>query len=466
MGPRLVRTQSRIASDRTAVLIPLPVAGAYDYRIPEGMELAPGRFVRIPLGVREVTGVVWGEAAGDVDETKLRDVAAVLEIPPLPADLLRTVAWTASYTMTPPGAVLRMAMSVPEALDPPRVETAYVIAPAAAWDRVRLTDARKRVLDFLADGRARKAAQIARATGTGASVVRGLVGHGLVSVVSIEPAMDVPQPDWRRQGPDLTPSQQEAATRLRARIAAGTDRQGDAARRDHRLGQDRGLFRSGSRRPCARPSSAGAAAGDRAYRRLAAALRDPVRRAAAPLAFRRHGRAPQGNLARGLHRQGPCRGRGPFGALPALFRSWPDRRRRGARRQLQAGRRGDLQRPRHCDRAGAPRRTVRSCWPPRRPRWRPWSMSSAAATKGSFSPNGSAAPRYQRSPRSTCVGNRWPPRPGCRPACAGPCRGRWTPASRRFSSSTGAATRRSPSAGPAVTGSNAPTAARGWWTTG
>ena len=221
MTPRLVRTPSRIVSDRTAILIPLPVAGAYDYRIPEGMDIAPGRFVRVPLGVREVTGVVWGEAEGDVEEAKLRDVAAVLEIPPLPADLLQTVAWTASYTMTPPGAVLRMAMSVPEALDPPRIETAYVIARPQPPDGVRLTDARKRVLDFLADGGARKAAEIARATGTGAGVVRGLVGHGLVRAVSVETAMEIPRPDWRRRGPALTPSQESAATRLRRQIAAG-----------------------------------------------------------------------------------------------------------------------------------------------------------------------------------------------------------------------------------------------------
>lgn len=221
MKPGLVRTPSRIVSDRTAILIPLPVAGAYDYRVPEGMDLASGRFVRVPLGVREVTGVVWGEAEGDVDESKLRDVAAALDIPPLPADLVQTVAWTASYTMTPPGAVLRMAMSVPEALDPPRVETAYAIAPSVSSDGVRLTDARKRVLDFLADGRTRKAAEIARATGSGAGVVRGLVGHGLVRAVSVEPAMEIPQPDWRRRGPSLTPSQESAATRLRGQVAAG-----------------------------------------------------------------------------------------------------------------------------------------------------------------------------------------------------------------------------------------------------
>ena len=222
MKPRLVRTASRIISDRTAVLIPLPVAGAYDYRVPEGMELAPGRFVRVPLGAREVTGVVWGEPDDDIDEAKLRDVIAPLDAPPLPADLLQTVAWTASYTMTPPGAVLRMAMSVPDALDPPRVETAYVLEPSAARDGVRLTAARNRVLEYLANGRASRAAEIARATGSGAAVVRGLVERGLVRAVSIEPAMEVPLPDWRRRGPALNPSQDAAAARLREQIAAGT----------------------------------------------------------------------------------------------------------------------------------------------------------------------------------------------------------------------------------------------------
>ena len=106
-----------------------------------------------------------------------------------------------------------MAMSVPEALDPPRVETAYVIARSAPSDGVRLTDARNRVLGFLADGRARKAAEIARATGAGAGVVRGLVGHGLVRAISVEPAMDVPRPDWRRRGPPVSPRRRKAPRR-------------------------------------------------------------------------------------------------------------------------------------------------------------------------------------------------------------------------------------------------------------
>ena len=142
-------------------------------------------------------------------------------MPPLPADLLRTVDWTAAYTMTPPGAVLRMAMSVPQALDPPRLETAYALDPSAAPDGVRLTAARKRVLDFLAHGRACRAAEIARATGSGPGVVRGLVEHGLVRAVSVEPAMPIEPPDWRRRGPTLSPAQDAAARRLRQAIAAG-----------------------------------------------------------------------------------------------------------------------------------------------------------------------------------------------------------------------------------------------------
>ena len=46
------------------VLLPLPLAGAYDYRVPEGMTLQTGDFVVVPLGRREELGVVWGAGTG------------------------------------------------------------------------------------------------------------------------------------------------------------------------------------------------------------------------------------------------------------------------------------------------------------------------------------------------------------------------------------------------------------------
>ena len=43
-------------SARIAVLMPLPLDGAYDYAVPPGMVVAPGDFVTVPLGTRPATG--------------------------------------------------------------------------------------------------------------------------------------------------------------------------------------------------------------------------------------------------------------------------------------------------------------------------------------------------------------------------------------------------------------------------
>ena len=43
---------------RLSVLLPLPLEGPYDYAAPPGQGLAPGDLVRVPLGSRELTGVV------------------------------------------------------------------------------------------------------------------------------------------------------------------------------------------------------------------------------------------------------------------------------------------------------------------------------------------------------------------------------------------------------------------------
>jgi primosomal protein N' (replication factor Y) len=137
MAPRRASTSGDEAGESVAVLLPLPLAGTYDYRVPDGRGLSPGLFVAVPLGPRRVTGVVWGPGSGGVAAEKLKDVMAVLDLPPLTRELMQTIDWTAAYTLNPPGAVLRMAMSVPAALEPPRSVVAY--APAAAADS-RITD--------------------------------------------------------------------------------------------------------------------------------------------------------------------------------------------------------------------------------------------------------------------------------------------------------------------------------------
>jgi primosomal protein N' (replication factor Y) len=75
------------------VLPPLPLADAYDYSVPDGLEVAPGHFVIVPLGKRETIGVVWGEGSGEVAPEKLRDIDDVLPALPMADALRRFVDW-------------------------------------------------------------------------------------------------------------------------------------------------------------------------------------------------------------------------------------------------------------------------------------------------------------------------------------------------------------------------------------
>ena len=85
-------TNSSAPVVRLRVLLPLPLADAYDYRT-EGVPPPPGSFVAVPLGGRQVIGVVWDEAPdSDLPEHRLRPIAAVLDAPPMPEKLRRELA--------------------------------------------------------------------------------------------------------------------------------------------------------------------------------------------------------------------------------------------------------------------------------------------------------------------------------------------------------------------------------------
>lgn len=205
---------------RARVLLPLPLAGAYDYAVPLGVVAEPGDFVTVPLGARDVIGVVWdprdtdGEAPIDAD--RLKDVTCRLDAPPLPAALRQFVDWVAGYNLSPSGAVLRMVMRSPEALEPPRPRIAY---RAGGPLPDRMTAARRRVLAVLEDGPPRMPADIAEAAGVGAGVVRGLVDAGALLPVELPAWPDFPVPRFDENRPELTDAQRQAADALVAKVA-------------------------------------------------------------------------------------------------------------------------------------------------------------------------------------------------------------------------------------------------------
>ena len=205
--------------DRVRVLLPLPLKGAYDYGLPEDVTVAPGDFVVVPLGSREVVGIVWGPAEGGVDPAKLRDVIGVLEARPLPEELRRLIDWVAGYTLSAPGAVLRMAMSVPSALVPHAPQIAYGLAASGQAD-IRMTAARRRVLAVLADGPPRPSGELACEAGVSAGVIRGLAAAGTLEIICLPPSVPFEVPDPTRSGPHLSPAQRAAATDLTAKVAA------------------------------------------------------------------------------------------------------------------------------------------------------------------------------------------------------------------------------------------------------
>lgn len=96
------------------VVVPTPahstVAGALSYR--SELPLAPGTVVRVPLGRREVCGVVWDPAPGDaLDDTQLKAIGEPLPgLPPLSAGWRELVAFAAGYYQRSLGEVALAAL--------------------------------------------------------------------------------------------------------------------------------------------------------------------------------------------------------------------------------------------------------------------------------------------------------------------------------------------------------------------
>jgi primosomal protein N' (replication factor Y) len=209
------------ATRRVSVLLPLPLGTAYDYRQPADMELTPGDFVSVPLGRRQTVGVVWGDGdPAGIEESRLKDVTARLDCPPLPEATRRLVDWVARYTLSPAGAVLRMAMSIPEALEPALPRVGYT--PAEDIPDIRMTAARQRVLAAVADGPARGATELAREAAVSTGVVTGLASAGALTRVALPADGDpVAEPDPDIAGPSLSDEQKDAGDRLAAAVADG-----------------------------------------------------------------------------------------------------------------------------------------------------------------------------------------------------------------------------------------------------
>jgi len=206
MKPFALKPTQEAPAHRAGVLLPLRLAGAYDYATEEA--LPRGTIVTAPLGPREYLACVWGEGDGSVAAEKLKPVEQLDGNPCLPPALCDFIDWVARYTLTPPGQVLALALRVPSAFDEEIPRSAFVRGDEMPK---KMTDARARVLALCEDGLARKVSGYATEANVTPAVVRGLIECGALKEIALPEFRRFPVPDPDHAKPVLNVEQQKAA---------------------------------------------------------------------------------------------------------------------------------------------------------------------------------------------------------------------------------------------------------------
>jgi primosomal protein N' (replication factor Y) len=197
------------------VLVPVAVDRPYSYRVPDTLALSVGDIVDVPLGNREVSGVVWPGSGEVPKSTKLKEVISKDELPSLPLELVKLIDWIADYTLAPRGMVLRMALRRSAELGEARERIGVRVTGTKP---ARMTDARARVLSVLENGMLRSKSEAAQEAGVSPAVIDGLVDQGALEAIVLPPDPVALPPDAGFATPKLNPAQASAAEALRGAL--------------------------------------------------------------------------------------------------------------------------------------------------------------------------------------------------------------------------------------------------------
>ncbi|MEQ1753433.1 MAG: primosomal protein N' [Micropepsaceae bacterium] len=201
-----------VDGETVGVIVPRPLKGALDYRVPPGMQLARGDIVEVPLGKSGASlGIVWGPGEGKFARDRLKEVSRKFEVPPLRESLLAFVEWVANYVIASTGEVANLILRSPDALEPEPERKAIRLGP---HQPEKLTSARARVLEVAADGLARRASELAEVSGVSGEVVRGLLKLRALEEVVLPPFRPDTQPNAGFSGPTLSAAQLTAAAHM------------------------------------------------------------------------------------------------------------------------------------------------------------------------------------------------------------------------------------------------------------
>ncbi|WND03966.1 primosomal protein N' [Temperatibacter marinus] len=203
---------------RLSILLPLPFSDPYDYLCPETCKIELGSYVEVPLGSRRLVGVVWALEGSDnhLPDDKLKSILRVLDSPPMEESLRRLVDFTATYTISPKGNVMKMCLGLFGGKDGverfdhrPMLQHVSLLHDLSAH---RLTEKRRAVVDALNGLPPMPISAASEQAGVSQSIIRAMIKQGLLD--SIDLPLDSPFETAQLRGgehPKLSEEQQTAS---------------------------------------------------------------------------------------------------------------------------------------------------------------------------------------------------------------------------------------------------------------
>jgi primosomal protein N' (replication factor Y) len=204
------------------VSLPLPLRGAFDYKVPEGLRLQLGQRVQVPFGRQRLQGVVTA-LMGQSGAKGLKAVERALDQEPsVSGPMLKFTRWVADYYLCGWGEALALCLPPAGGL---RQEAWLQVADAAALAALseglpaRSLRSQGVLRQLLAAGSLSLGQ--ARAEGLSDAVLKQALDAGLRRVTqSLRPQPAAPAPD---RAPQLKPAQAAAAAAIRAALKQGQD---------------------------------------------------------------------------------------------------------------------------------------------------------------------------------------------------------------------------------------------------
>ncbi len=207
------------------ILLPLPFNDVFDYKTEDDVSL--GDLVQVSFGnprqgKEQLVGVVWKEGqSSSLPESKIKPINSRLNYPPLSEAMRKFITFTASYNMAFLGLVLKMVLSVKSAFEDPKLTALYTLSgKTLAEAKLKNSDARWRVIDLLKHAPYTKT-EICQGARVTPSVINTLIEKDVLIPILKEnkKEFNIPNPEYHKV--TLTPSQQQAANLLSAKVGNG-----------------------------------------------------------------------------------------------------------------------------------------------------------------------------------------------------------------------------------------------------